>query len=476
MYSKSHFKFYCKKLLSIAIDLLTVSLTFSVFVFLKKYSDAELPLEEYFKLWPFLLVLWLVFEKTDLYEGILIDSGSALGTIEEIRRLFYALSAIFITIGCANFYYRPNDYLYSRAVLIGTYLCCLVLLPFNRFLFRKVCTRFRVWGVPAVIIGSGETARTIFERTSRHPEYGIRPVGYFTDSRQSGMPPEAVYLGALRDIPEKIKTLTAKYAILAKDAESDSLHIQTIIKQYGALFPHLLFIPKSLLETCACVTSKDIGGILGLEIRHNLQIPRIYRVKRILDMALAAPCLIAGIPLMGLIAVWIKLDSPGPVFFKHQRITKNGRQINIYKFRTMIEGASEELNTLLEKDPVTRQEWENYGKFDKDPRITRAGRWLRRTSLDELPQLFNVLQGTLTLVGPRPIISEELHHYGENANIFDKVLPGITGLWQVSGRNKLTYEERVRLDNYYVNNWSVWLDLFILAKTVFAVLFRHGAR
>jgi lipopolysaccharide/colanic/teichoic acid biosynthesis glycosyltransferase len=179
---------------------------------------------------------------------------------------------------------------------------------------------------------------------------------------------------------------------------------------------------------------------------------------------------------MGLIAIWVKLDSSGSVLFKHRRITKNGRQINIYKFRTMIDGASEELNALLGKNTELKQEWVNYGKFDNDPRITRAGKWLRKTSLDELPQLFNILQGKMTLVGPRPIISEELRHYGENADLFDKVLPGLTGLWQVSGRNELTYNDRVRLDNYYVNNWSVWLDIYILCKTFCAVLFRHGAR
>jgi lipopolysaccharide/colanic/teichoic acid biosynthesis glycosyltransferase len=142
----------------------------------------------------------------------------------------------------------------------------------------------------------------------------------------------------------------------------------------------------------------------------------------------------------------------------------------------MVDGADGKLNNLLEKDPSIKKGWELYGKLANDPRITRSGRWLRKTSLDELPQLFNVLQGKLTLVGPRPIIKEELSHYGDNASLFDKVRPGITGLWQVSGRNELTYKERVQMDQYYVNNWSVWLDLYILAKTFYAVIFRQGAR
>ena len=467
---------FCKKLLGVAIDLLTVSLIFSAFVFIKKSADDALPLAEYFKLWPFLFLFWLVFEKTGLYEGISIHSGSALGTIEEVRRLFYAISAIFVAIGCANFCYRPDGYLYSRTVLIGTYLCCLFFIPFHRLLFRNVCARIGFWGVPAVIIGSGETARKIFDIASRNSKYGIRPIGYFTNNKPNRMPETALCLGTLAEIPEKIKSLVIKYAILAKDEDPNGPVIQQVIRQYGILFPHLLFIPKAPLLNYSDIAPKDIGGVLGFEVRHNLQIPQVYRLKRIIDFLLTIPCLIAALPLMGLIAIWVKADSPGPILFKHQRIAKNGQQITIYKFRTMANGADEELNDLLRKNPELQSEFKIYGKLENDPRITRVGKWLRATSFDELPQFFNILQGKLTLVGPRPIIEKEKSIYGENADLFNRVLPGLTGLWQVSGRNNLTYEERMNLDMYYANNWSVWLDLFILVKTVHTVLFRHGAK
>lgn len=464
------------KTVVIALDLLTISIIFAALVFIKSVTDRSLPLSEYLKLWPFLFLFWLVFEKTGLYEGTSIHSGSSLGPVEEIRRLFYALSAIFITIGFANFCYRPNAYLYSRIVLFGTYVGCLFFIPFHRFFFRNVCARAGCWGVPAVIIGSGETARTIFDSISCNPEYGLRPVGYFTNNTPNRMPETALFLGTLDEIPEKAKSLAVKYAILAKDEDANCPVIQHIIKQYGILFPHLLFVPKAPLLNCSGIIPKDIGGILGLEVRHNLQIPQVYRLKRIIDFLLTIPCLIAGLPLMGLIAIRVKAGSPGPVFFKHPRITKNGRQINIYKFRTMVAGADEELNDLLRNNPELKREFKIYGKLENDPRITRVGKWLRETSLDELPQFFNILQGKLTLVGPRPIIEKEKEIYGENADLFNRVLPGLTGLWQVSGRNNLTYEERMKLDLYYVNNWSVWLDLFILAKTVHAVLFRRGAQ
>jgi FlaA1/EpsC-like NDP-sugar epimerase len=271
MSKKYHLELIIIRLLSIAVDLLILFSVFAAGVLIKKVLDPQLPLQQYVRLWPFLILCWIVFEKTGLYDGTSIHSGSSLGPTEELRRLFYAISAVFIAVGFANFLYRPNKYLYSRTVLVGAYLCCLFLIPLGRFLFRKICTRLGYWGVPAVIIGSGETAGNIFNSMFRHPEYGLCPIGYFTNNGTAGMPEKAQYLGTLNDIPDKIKSLSIKYAILAKDVESDSQYIKNLIRQYGTLFPHLLFIPKSLLETCSGVTPKDIGGTLGLEIQHNLQ-------------------------------------------------------------------------------------------------------------------------------------------------------------------------------------------------------------
>jgi Undecaprenyl-phosphate galactose phosphotransferase WbaP len=472
MNKRARLRFFTIRLLRIAIDLLTISLLFEGFVLLRHVFNPDLPLHQYDRLWPFLFLVWIVFEKTGLYEGASIHSGASLGPTEEIRRLFYATTAIFIMIGFANYCYRPNHYLYSRAIFIGTCLSCLVFLPLNRLLFRKLCIRLGCHGVPAVIIGAGELAKTLFKSMTDHPEYGLNPIGYFSDGSDYPMPKNVPCLGTIDQLPERAESLDANYAILAMDGRIDC----ALVKQYGAFFPHLLFVPHSLLHTSSGIVPKDISGTLGLEIRHNLQIPQIYFIKRCLDYLLTLPCLLAGSVVMGIIAVLVKLDSPGPVFFSHQRIGKKRKPITIYKFRTMTEHAAEELPHLLAENPAFRQEWETYGKLEHDPRITKVGRWLRKTSLDELPQLLNVLQGRLALVGPRPIVTAELEMYGGEQDLFDRVMPGLTGLWQVSGRNHLNYADRVRLDNYYANNWSVWLDLYILAKTVYAVLFRHGAR
>lgn len=180
-------------------------------------------------------------------------------------------------------------------------------------------------------------------------------------------------------------------------------------------------------------------------------------------------------PLLLLIAVWIYLDSPGPVVFKHMRIGKNGRPFPCYKFRTMCVDADLCLAALLEKYPDARNEWEKNYKLKNDPRITGSGAFLRKTSLDELPQIFNVLRGEMSLVGPRPVTEKELVLYGEYLVDYLSVKPGITGMWQVNGRSNTTYAERVQMDSWYVHNWSLLLDLELLCKTFVVVLTHNGA-
>jgi Undecaprenyl-phosphate galactose phosphotransferase WbaP len=175
------------------------------------------------------------------------------------------------------------------------------------------------------------------------------------------------------------------------------------------------------------------------------------------------------------IAILIKLTSRGPVFYGHERIGLGGKRFKAWKFRSMIKNADQTLTEGIQDQPRLQSEWQHRQKLKRDPRVTPIGRILRRTSLDELPQIWNVLRGQMSLVGPRPIVENEIPKYGEQFALFTRVRPGMTGLWQVSGRNNLPYSERVRLDIYYVRNWSVWLDLHLLSRTIIPVLFGDGA-
>ena len=214
---------------------------------------------------------------------------------------------------------------------------------------------------------------------------------------------------------------------------------------------------------------RNIWGVLMSKSISNL-------AKNIFDFSLTAVGTICISPLLVYIAYRIKKEDPGPVFFAHERIGKDGKPFPCYKFRSMVTNSQEMLQKYLAENPAAKEEWEREFKLKNDPRVTPIGKVLRRTSLDELPQIFNVLRGEMSLVGPRPVIQEELDkYYGETAKLYCTVKPGITGLWQVSGRSDTTYDERVALDASYIENRSLWGDIVILWKTIAVVALKKGA-
>jgi len=214
--------------------------------------------------------------------------------------------------------------------------------------------------------------------------------------------------------------------------------------------------------------------IFETSTKFDSQINRI--IKRTFDILFSLLVILILLPLYIIIAILVKISSKGPIFYKHKRIGKDGKCIEIYKFRTMYENSEEMLKKILESDENLRKEWETYYKLKNDPRITPIGKLLRKFSLDELPQFFNVLKGDLSVVGPRPVVKDELErYYGDFKKFYLVVKPGITGLWQVSGRNNTTYEDRVKLDTIYVINWSLWLDIIIILKTLKVIIKKEGA-
>jgi Undecaprenyl-phosphate galactose phosphotransferase WbaP len=217
------------------------------------------------------------------------------------------------------------------------------------------------------------------------------------------------------------------------------------------------------------------GRLEWFQQEHRWPAALIEGTKRAVDLLLAGIGGLLVSPLMIVVALLIKWQAPGPVFYSQQRIGRDGRRFMVWKFRTMICDADRVLEDFLASCPERREEWDRAHKLQDDPRITAIGHWLRKTSLDELPQLWNVLRGEMSLVGPRPIVSAEICKYEDRFAAYCSVLPGITGLWQVSGRSDTTYAERVELDSYYARNHSLWLDFYILLMTVKVVLFRQGA-
>jgi Undecaprenyl-phosphate galactose phosphotransferase WbaP len=208
---------------------------------------------------------------------------------------------------------------------------------------------------------------------------------------------------------------------------------------------------------------------------HNLLAPGAQKIKRVFDVAVALFLIILAFPFALAIALAIVLETPGPVFFAHMRVGKNHRRFRLWKLRSMVVDADAALERHLERHPEHFSEWRNTHKLKDDPRVTQVGRLLRRSSLDELPQLWNVLRGDMSMAGPRPIVEEEMEKYGPALSLYSQVLPGLTGLWQVSGRNDTSYRARVDLNTRYILNWTIWMDVVVLLKTVRVVLLGHGA-
>ena len=197
--------------------------------------------------------------------------------------------------------------------------------------------------------------------------------------------------------------------------------------------------------------------------------------KRLVDITISLILSVVSIPIFLIVALLVKIDSKGPVFYKHKRIGKNGKTIYLYKFRSMYNDSEERLKEML-KDPKIRKEWEENYKIDHDPRVTRVGKILRRTSIDELPQILNVLKGDMSLIGPRPLVEGEIDKYGKNKAKLLSVTPGVTGWWACNGRSCRTYEDRIKLELYYVDHMSLWLDIKIIFKTIIEVIKGHGAK
>ncbi|MDI6603799.1 MAG: sugar transferase [Thermoanaerobacteraceae bacterium] len=321
----------------------------------------------------------------------------------------------------------------------------------------------------ALILGnySNET-RKIINKLMSH-EFGINVVGYLSDDdiKHDGLSK----VGSIRDFDNVIDKYNINTIFIMSKINSIEEIINICLSKYISVYSinNTINLPNypmeiEIIDDMPVLKLKDvfIGGFEG-------------RVKRLLDFTLSFFALIILSPLFIIIALLIKITSPGPVFFKHKRLGLNGKLIEIYKFRSMVINAQDILNKLLAENPKLREEYEATYKLKDDPRITRIGKFLRKTSLDELPQLINVLKGDLSLVGPRPIVVKEIDKYGEYGKYLLRVPPGVTGLWQISGRSDVDYNERVEMDMQYISSWNIWLDINILFKTIPAVLKKDGA-
>jgi Undecaprenyl-phosphate galactose phosphotransferase WbaP len=281
-------------------------------------------------------------------------------------------------------------------------------------------------------------------------------------------------MGGFELAPMLAQRLGIRSAVIAVPLpEASAVH--GVIERYAAAYSNVLVVPELFSLAHFGAPTRQLGAILGIEVQRQLLLYWPRFTKRLLDLVLTSLGLLLIAPLFALISWLIKLDSRGPIFYLQKRLGQDGVRFSAFKFRTMHGDGEQRLAEVLARDPALRVEYEQFHKLSVDPRVTRVGRLLRKYSLDELPQLLNVLLGQMSLVGPRPYLEREIEAMTGREAIVLRVKPGITGYWQVTERNASTFEHRVRLDVEYVRSWSPWLDLYVIARTVPVVLGGTGS-
>ena len=430
-----------------------------------------MPFRGLFDIW-WVLVVWVFFF---YYEGLYTKRFSFWDEIRVLWKVsFFSTVGVFTIVSIG----KLSDEM-SRTVVALMGAISLLYLPLIRMMVKKVLRRLGFLKRRVLILGAGKTGKLIVRALKKEPNYGYEIKGFLDDD-------PGKFGGEMEGV--KIHRGTDRAATYINRCGIDDLviampgagkeRLQGLINGLQHKVDRILFVP-------------DIFGIavLGTNLQHffheeafafemknNLANPFNIFIKRSFDILMSIVLLPILFFPMALISFLIRVGSPGRAIFSQERVGRKGTTFRCYKFRTMYDDAENRLEGLLQDDPEVKNRWEQYWKLNDDPRVTKIGRFLRTTSLDELPQILNVLKGEMSFVGPRPVTQDEIDkHYREMAELCFSVLPGITGLWQVSGRSNTSYDYRIALDSWYVRNWNLWLDIVILFKTVKIVVKREGA-
>jgi len=416
---------------------------------------------------PFLL---LFLKMCGLYE-----TRTRMRTLDRLPKIIGAVNGFIITLLLGMFLLNSsNGY---RGYIIFFWFACIVFLFFGRVLLQTgylVMGRADIVERNTLLIGAGQVGKALALKLAQHPEFGLRPVGFVDDNPliEHFSEPEIQdlrVLGGLGDVTSIVSDLNIEKVIVgfSKDSHESMLELISSCSNAGV---ECSVLPRLFEVISDEVLVREIGGISMVPVckKHITGLRKV--LKSMEDYTIALFGLMLTWPILLAIAIAIKIDSPGPVFFKQTRIGKDGRPFQFIKFRSMMVGAD-----------LLRDELEN-GRGDDllfkrtdDPRITRVGRWIRKFSLDEVPQIFNVLNGQMSIVGPRPGLPEEVDHYKHWQRLRLNAKPGITGIWQVNGRSDIPFDEMVKYDLYYIEGWSFWLDIKTILRTVAAVLRGKGA-
>ena len=393
--------------------------------------------------------------------------------LDQVYRIINAAAKSVVVILAITFVLQPLGY--SRLLLSEAGIIAIILLALSRMVQNGIVGWLRARGVGVsrvIIVGAGEVGRTVMRTIVARPELGHQIVGFVDDNPEKGQTDIGRFkaLGSTNNLARLIEEESVDEVIITLPWMYHR-KIMGIVRECARWQVSARIVPDLFQMSLSKVDVDDLGGVPLIGVREVGFGRGALLIRRGIDIVGAIAGLVLGAPLLALIALAIRLDSPGPILFRQTRVGAGGKLFQICKFRSMHEGAEAELERLRDLNEADGPIF----KIQDDPRLTRVGRFLRHTSLDELPQLWNVLRGEMGLVGPRPPLPAEVSRYMEWHKKRLEVRPGLTGLWQVSGRSLLSFDEMVLLDIYYIENWSLWLDFKILLRTIPQVLFGDGA-
>jgi len=417
----------------------------------------------------FLMPVWVVvFAVFGLYDLKNLFAGT-----KEYSLVFNA-GTLGIMLVILFTFFEP-ELVVARAWVLLSWVLVILCVGLGRFAFRRVVHQLRHHGnfmTPVLIVGANEEGRAIARQFQDNPNAGIKVMGFVDDTVNVDIDPvtDISILGSPKSIIRLARLNNVREVIVASTALTRNDLLALVESLHGADIS--IRLSSGLYELLTTgVEVQEVGNVPLLSINKVRLTGSDMVMKRMLDLVGSFVALLLLSPVMLAVAIAIKLDSRGPVIYRRRVVGVGGKTFDAFKFRTMVIDA----DARLAQDITLRKQFEKNYKLKDDPRVTRIGRFLRRTSLDELPQLLNVFLGQMSLVGPRMITERELMYYGKWGMNLSTVKPGITGLWQVSGRSDVSYGERVRLDMNYIRNYSIWMDLYLLWQTVPAVLKSRGA-
>jgi Undecaprenyl-phosphate galactose phosphotransferase WbaP len=437
---------------------------------ISRYSEVPLLPFSYFLSHSYMLLAWfLVFANERLYtkrlpfwqEYKVLIKGSTISTL-------LIMIIIFIT---------RSEMRFSRTIVITAWLFSLFLLPTLRSLVKLILIRLDIWKKKLIILGVHQTSLAVIQNIRKNRTMGYEVIAVIEDDPQKiGRTFVGIkVLGPFSQL-EKITRAYGSKDIMIVTPHLPRTKFKKILADCENISESMWVIPRSGDFITEGVELEVLGDVLTIYIKRNLVKPWNILIKSLFDISLTLLLLPFLMPLMFVIAGAIRLESRGPALFVQPRLGKKCKPFKMYKFRSMYLDNDKRLKTYLASNPEAQKDWQKYRKIkNRDPRATRVGRIIRKFSLDELPQLLNVIEGKMSLVGPRPYLAEELEDRQQVLQTIARVKPGITGLWQTSGRSDVTFEDRLGIDEFYIRNWSLWLDIVILLKSGRVLVERKGA-